>query len=74
MLSVSYARELKASDGIKRGRWYIEPGVGPAGFDSEGRRIREAGLKLGVRLETETFGLVDLYIIGSGEFILGGGG
>lgn len=65
LLSVGYARELKVSDSIKRGRWYIEPGVGTAGYTSQNERIYEVGIKAGVRLDTTAFGIVDLYVMGS---------
>lgn len=63
LLSVSYARRLQASDSIKRGRWYIEPGFGTAGYTSRDERIYEVGIKAGVRLDTTEFGIVDLYLM-----------
>lgn len=63
LFSISYARALQASDGVKRGRWYIEPGVGTAGYTDRDERIYEVGIKAGVRLDTRTFGIVDLYLI-----------
>ena len=74
-LSLSFARPIAGRDGladIKRGRWYVEPGVSPVGFDPFGRQIWEAGLKAGVRLEIESLGLVDLYVIGSTQWTTGG--
>lgn len=69
LLSVMYARPIaiEESAGIGRGRWYVEPGISPAGFAPGGRSILEVGLKAGVRLEIASFGLVDLYVIGSSE-------
>lgn len=64
-LSVSYARALAPSDHLKRGRWYVEPGFNGAGNDPNGDSRYELGLKVGVRLETEMFGLIDLYVMGS---------
>lgn len=61
----AYARPLAPSDNIKRGRWYVEAGYNGAGFDSGGKPIQEFGLKLGVRVETESFGLIDLYVLGT---------
>ncbi len=63
LLSISYGRPLQASDGVKRGRWYIEPGVGAAGYTSANERIYEVGIKAGVRLDTTAFGIVDFYLI-----------
>lgn len=73
LLSFSFARPI-ADDSlgdIKRGRWYIEPGYSAAGFASFGRKVSEFGLKVGVRLESESLGLIDLYLIGSTEHISG---
>lgn len=70
LFSVMYARPIAiegGSAGTGRGRWYIEPGISPAGFAPGGRRIVEVGLKAGVRLEIASFGLIDLYVIGSTE-------
>jgi outer membrane protein assembly factor BamA len=69
LLSVSYAHTLPPSDlfgGIRRARWYVDPGVTPATYSPDGHRTWEVGLKVGIRLETRTFGLVNLYVIGSG--------
>jgi hypothetical protein len=63
-LAVSYAQAFDHPD-VRRGRWYVEPGYGGAGFAPAGQRIREFGLKVGVRLEMPTFGIVDLYLMGS---------
>jgi outer membrane protein assembly factor BamA len=63
LLSVSYARPFKATDDLKRGRWYVEPGIGAAGYTSQNERIYEVGIKAGVRLDTISFGIVDLYLM-----------
>ena len=65
LFSVSYGRALQTGDSIKRGRWYIEPGVSTAGFTPTGRQIYEVGIKAGVRLDTVAFGIVDLYVMGT---------
>jgi hypothetical protein len=62
LLSFSYARPFAHPD-VRRGRWYVEPGYGQGGFAPGGREIHEVGLKVGVRLETRAFGLVDLYLM-----------
>jgi outer membrane protein assembly factor BamA len=62
LLSFSYARPFAHPD-VRRGRWYIEPGYSQGGFAPGGREIHEVGLKVGVRLETRAFGLVDLYLM-----------
>jgi outer membrane protein assembly factor BamA len=65
LLSVSYARPFKASDNLKRGRWYIEPGISDTRYYTpQGDRIYEVGIKAGVRLDTTAFGIVDLYLMG----------
>lgn len=62
-----FARPIGPSDSgeIQRGRWYVEAGYSPQGHSPRGERQREYGLKIGVRLQTRSFGLVDLYVIGS---------
>jgi hypothetical protein len=65
LLTAVYARPLAPSSSIRRGRWYVEAGYSSLGYDSAGQSIREHGLKLGVRLDTNSFGLVDLYILGT---------
>lgn len=73
LLSFSFARPIasNALGDIKRGRWYIEPGYSSGGFASFGRKVEEFGLKVGVRLESESLGLIDLYFIGSTEHLSG---
>lgn len=63
-----FARPIAGSaDGeIRRGRWYIDAGYTPQGGGYYHRS--ELGLKIGVRLETRSFGLVELYVIGSGLY------
>lgn len=65
LLSVSYARAIAPTDNLRRGRWYVEGGISTPGYDSTGASIQEHGLKLGIRLDTESFGLIDLYLLGS---------
>lgn len=62
-----------SADGeIRRGRWYVEAGYSPHGHDLQGRRRKEYGAKAGVRLQTRSFGMVDLYVIGSFLHTAGG--
>ena len=66
--SVGYQRMIGASDrfgGINRGRWYVEPGFSYYGDLAYGKQVGEWGLKVGVRLDTKVFGVVDLYVIAS---------
>jgi outer membrane protein assembly factor BamA len=66
--SVGYQHRIGASDhlgGINRGRWYVEPGLSYYGDIAYGKQLWEWGLKVGVRLDTKLFGLVDLYVIAS---------
>lgn len=81
LLAFSYARPFKknaAPEGI-RGRWYIQPGINPAGifnasriedgvFDAYGTNRWEVGLKAGVRFHSKTLGPVDLYVFGSTQW------
>ena len=67
LVSLSYSRPLDHLSGVRRGRWYIEPGYSSPGHRPEGQAIEEVGLKIGVRLETDAFGLVDLYMMGSAD-------
>jgi hypothetical protein len=46
---------------ILRGRWYIEPGG-----ESPRAHVWEIGIKAGLRLETQSFGHVNLYVFGAG--------
>lgn len=64
-LTAAYARPLPPGDLIQRGRWYVEVGNSHAGYREGGQLINEFGLKIGVRLETSTLGLIDLYVLGS---------
>ena len=66
--SVGYQHRIGLSDrlgGINRGRWYVEPGLSYYGDIAYGKPLWELGLKLGVRVDTKLFGLVDLYVIAS---------
>ena len=65
LFAFSYARPVKGGDNVRRGRWYIEPGISFPALTPEGDPIREVGLKIGYRADTRMFGIVDLYLIGS---------
>lgn len=68
-LSIGYARDFGKSDsfgGIERGRWYIEPGL-PRSYSTFSHG--SIGLKTGVRLETKSFGIVDLYAFAANGFV-----
>jgi len=67
-IAFEYARPLPLTDAlgdIRRGRWYIAPGMTRHGNLPDGTRTREIGLQAGVRLETRRFGFVHLYVIAS---------
>jgi outer membrane protein assembly factor BamA len=69
LMSLSFSRDLPLDGlfaGVRRGRWYFEPGITPSDYSDDGHRLTEVGAKLGVRLQTRSFGLVNLYIIGTG--------
>lgn len=63
--TASYARPVAPGEQVRRGRWYIETGYSNAGYKRGGTAVYEIGLKLGVRLETQTLGLIDLYVLGT---------
>jgi outer membrane protein assembly factor BamA len=66
--SVGYQHMIGASSalgGINRGRWYVEPGFSYYGDLAYGKQVGEWGLKVGIRLDTKIFGVVDLYVIAS---------
>lgn len=72
-ISLAYARPVFEKFGeIERGRWYVEPGIQGLGYSSLSGTILDPGVKAGLRLETKTFGIVDLYAIGSTEWRVGG--
>ena len=64
LLAFSFARPIAPGDNIQRGRWYIEPGIGGVGYNSEGLFVYELGVKAGFRADTRMFGLIDLYVLG----------
>jgi hypothetical protein len=51
-------------NGIRRGRWYLELGLSNAGYTNTGSQIREVGVKAGIRMETRSLGLINLYLMG----------
>jgi outer membrane protein assembly factor BamA len=65
LLAVTWSRPLGISTDLRRGRWYVEPGIGVSGHDYRGRDIYEAGLKIGIRAESRRFGMINLYAIGT---------
>jgi hypothetical protein len=67
--SFAFARPIGPSasfGGIRRGRWYLQPLVNEFGRDDRGQRLHEVGLRAGIRLDTERFGVIDLFVIGTG--------
>jgi hypothetical protein len=67
LFALSYSRNLQSGDTLTRGRWYVEPGFDRAGRNPQGAAVQEIGLKAGVRLDIASFGIVDLYVLGSRE-------
>jgi outer membrane protein assembly factor BamA len=51
--------------GATRARWYVEPGFTGFNFSVSEVPSLEVGIKLGVRLETKTLGIVNLYAFGT---------
>jgi outer membrane protein assembly factor BamA len=76
LISVAYAHSISPRQGfggIRQGRWYVEPGESYYGISSSGRTLAELGLKVGIRLDTKAFGMIDLYVFGSTSAQLKGG-
>lgn len=75
-LGFSYEHTLSAAglfEGIRRGRWYVAPGLTiQGGYSAQGQQIREVGLRVGVVVETRSFGYLSLYVFGSGTVATGG--
>jgi len=72
-LSVQYARPtaLGESFGVRRARWYAAPFLRPYYNKVDGGMVREVGLTAGVRFETQSFGIVHLFVFGSGVSVAG---
>lgn len=51
-----------AADNFRRGRWFVSASVAPNGFNDEGVRIKAMGLNGGVVFETNSFGIVELFV------------
>jgi outer membrane protein assembly factor BamA len=69
--SATYSRTINPSGffgSIQRGRWYVGPGLTVIRHNEF-----EFGVKAGIRLETRSLGLVNLYVIGSHINRSGGG-
>ena len=52
LLAFAFARPIAPGNIIQRGRWYIEPGSGGVGYNSDGVFGSEHGIKAGVRADT----------------------
>jgi outer membrane protein assembly factor BamA len=71
-ISIVYSHALSSefqSGTVRRGRWYVGPGVTNLTNlnNTQWNRNYELGLKAGVRLETRYFGTVNFYVIVSGS-------
>jgi outer membrane protein assembly factor BamA len=69
LLALTFARPIAPGDAIQRGRWYVEPGIGFAGYAPLGKEIYEYGIKAGFRADTRLFGLIDLYVLGTADSV-----
>jgi hypothetical protein len=72
----SYARPTAANValGIVRGRWYVTTGWNQLEvYTTPTEVFSQLGAKAGVRFETKSFGIVDLYVMAVGEATLWGG-
>jgi outer membrane protein assembly factor BamA len=75
-LGFSYGRSIgpNAPLGIIRGRWYLMTGMDQLeGYGDPTEISSRLGVKVGVRLHTKSFGIVDLYLMAVGEATLWGG-
>lgn len=65
-ITLGYERTLGSLAGIERGRWYVDYKL-LSWSAHQGHDTVEQGLKVGVRLDTRQFGIVELYLFGSTE-------
>jgi outer membrane protein assembly factor BamA len=74
-LGLEYGRDIGASTSgeIRKGRWYVQIGQLAPGSSYSGDPVSEAGVKAGVRLDTKTIGIVDVYFFGTKLVNVGGG-
>jgi outer membrane protein assembly factor BamA len=75
-LAGTYARPFALDPqtaSVRRAWWYATPSFRPLYTEPDSSRVDELGLTAGVRLETRSFGIVNLYVFGSGRFSSGGG-
>ncbi|HEY6922261.1 MAG TPA: hypothetical protein VI653_02245 [Steroidobacteraceae bacterium] len=62
--SVMYSHSVSIMhDSTRRARWYFGPALAWYGFNANGSRLYEAGVRAGVRLETKSFGIVNFYAV-----------
>lgn len=69
-IGFTYARPIAALEGlgIRRGRWYVQVGLDRLDVYTDPSEVfTRPGAKAGVRLDTTSFGIVDLYIMAVGE-------
>jgi outer membrane protein assembly factor BamA len=58
--------------GARKGLWYVTPFTRPYYNTVDARHFRELGVEAGVRFQTRSFGVVNLYVFGSRPEQLGG--
>jgi len=63
LLSFSHTIALSGAESIERARWYIGAGITNVGFDAQAYGLIEAGVRAGVRFETKSLGVVNLYVV-----------
>jgi outer membrane protein assembly factor BamA len=75
-IGFQYARQLRGENlfGARRGRWYVEAGGGYLYYTPEDGFEMEVAIKAGVRFDTQSFGVVNLFVIGSAAWDPGGRG
>jgi outer membrane protein assembly factor BamA len=71
---IEFAHDLSSeiSPDIRRARWYVEPGFWSIGYSSNQQLAGGAGVRAGLRLDTKTFGTVDLFLYVTAAWDRGG--
>lgn len=50
---------------VRQARWYVEPGIWSFGYSTDQELAQGVGIRGGVRFDTKSFGVIDLFIYGS---------
>jgi outer membrane protein assembly factor BamA len=63
LVSYSHTLALGNAESVERARWYVGAGLTNVGFDAQAYGLIEAGVRAGVRFETKSLGVVNLYVV-----------